>query len=50
VNPAVPRPRWSQATARVAGSDECRPTLIRNGHGEYGAELHDGLKSERLFA
>ena len=50
VNPAVPHPRWSQATERPLGSDERRPTLIWNGYGEYVAQLYDGLKSERLFA
>ena len=28
VNPAVPHPRWSQATERVLGTDERVPTLI----------------------
>jgi sulfoxide reductase catalytic subunit YedY len=50
VNPAVPHPRWSQATERVLGTDERRPTLIWNGYGEYVAHLYDDLKSERLFA
>ncbi|HEX7967578.1 MAG TPA: protein-methionine-sulfoxide reductase catalytic subunit MsrP, partial [Stellaceae bacterium] len=49
VNPEVPHPRWSQATERVLGSDERRPTLIWNGYGEYVAPIYDGLKSERLF-
>lgn len=49
VNPEVPHPRWSQATERVLGSDERRPTLIWNGYGEYVAHLYDGLKGERLF-
>ncbi|MGH7090277.1 MAG: protein-methionine-sulfoxide reductase catalytic subunit MsrP, partial [Stellaceae bacterium] len=50
VNPAVPHPRWSQATERVLGLDERVPTLIWNGYGEYVAHLYDGLKNERLFA
>ena len=50
VNPAVPHPRWSQATERVLGTDERRPTLIWNGYGEYVAHLYDDLKGERLFA
>lgn len=49
VNPAVPHPRWSQATERVLGSDERRPTLIWNGYGEYVAALYDDLKGEKLF-
>ena len=49
VNPDVPHPRWSQATERVLGSDERRPTLIWNGYGEFVADLYKGLEKERLF-
>ncbi|WP_046869545.1 protein-methionine-sulfoxide reductase catalytic subunit MsrP [Microvirga massiliensis] len=49
VNPKVPHPRWSQATERILGTDEQRPTLIFNGYGEYVADLYKGLDSERLF-
>ncbi len=50
VNPAVPHPRWSQATERVLGIEGRRPTLIWNGYGDYVAHMYDGLKNERLFA
>jgi len=50
VNPEVPHPRWSQASERVLGTDERRPTLIWNGYGEFVASLYDNLKGERLFA
>ncbi len=50
VNPAVPHPRWSQASERVLGTDERRPTLIWNGYGEQVAGLYKGLENERLFA
>ena len=50
VNPAVPHPRWSQATERVLGSDDRRPTLIWNGYGEFVADIYKGLEKERLFA
>jgi methionine sulfoxide reductase catalytic subunit len=50
VNPAVPHPRWSQASERVLGIDGRRPTLMWNGYGEFVAHLYDDLKSERLFA
>ena len=49
VNPAVPHPRWSQATERVLGTDERVPTLIWNGYGEFVASLYDGMKGEKLF-
>jgi methionine sulfoxide reductase catalytic subunit len=49
VNPAVPHPRWSQATERVLGTDQRVPTLIYNGYGEQVAGLYKGLESERLF-
>lgn len=49
VNPAVPHPRWSQATERVLGSNERVPTVIYNGYGEYVSSLYAGIKGERLF-
>jgi sulfoxide reductase catalytic subunit YedY len=49
VNPAVPHPRWSQATERLIGSDERVPTQIWNGYGQYVAHLYDGLEHEKLF-
>jgi methionine sulfoxide reductase catalytic subunit len=49
VNPDVPHPRWSQATERVLGTNERRPTLKWNGYGEFVAHLYDGLEKERLF-
>jgi methionine sulfoxide reductase catalytic subunit len=50
VNPEVPHPRWSQATERVLGSNERRPTLMWNGYGEFVADIYKGLEKERLFA
>ena len=49
VNPAVPHPRWSQATERLLGSDERVPTLIFNGYAAQVADLYTNLKSEKLF-
>jgi sulfoxide reductase catalytic subunit YedY len=49
VNPAVPHPRWSQASEQILGSRERRPTLVYNGYGEQVAELYKGLEGERLF-
>jgi sulfoxide reductase catalytic subunit YedY len=49
VNPEVPHPRWSQASERVLGSDERRPTLLFNGYGEHVAALYDGIRGERLY-
>ncbi len=42
VNPSVPHPRWSQATERLLGTDERRPTLLYNGYGAYVASLYTG--------
>lgn len=50
VNPEVAHPRWSQASERMLGTNERRPTLIFNGYGEYVADLYTGLANERLFA
>jgi sulfoxide reductase catalytic subunit YedY len=49
VNPAVPHPRWSQASERVLGTDGRVPTQLFNGYGPYVAHLYDGLKNEKLF-
>ena len=50
VNPEVPHPRWSQATERILGTEEVRPTLLFNGYGDLVADLYKGLESERLWA
>jgi sulfoxide reductase catalytic subunit YedY len=49
VNPAVPHPRWSQASERVLGSDERVPTQLFNGYAEQVADLYKGLTNERLY-
>lgn len=49
VNPAVPHPRWSQATERLLGNDQRVPTRIYNGYGEFVAGLYAGMPQERLF-
>jgi sulfoxide reductase catalytic subunit YedY len=40
VNPQKPHPRWSQASERMIGSGERRPTLPYNGYGEFVASLY----------
>ena len=50
VNPEVPHPRWSQASERVLGTGEMRPTMLFNGYGEFVADLYKDLKNERLWA
>ncbi len=49
VNPAVPHPRWSQATEEVIGTGERVPTQIYNGYGPEVAGLYKDLGSEQLF-
>ncbi len=49
VNPAVPHPRWSQATERLLTSGERVPTQIYNGYGPFVAALYADKKSEKLF-
>lgn len=49
VNPAVPHPRWSQATEEVIGTGQRRPTTIFNGYAEEVAGLYKGLEGERLY-
>lgn len=40
VNPEVPHPRWSQASERMIGSGERRPTLLYNGYADQVAHLY----------
>ncbi|KQU51783.1 oxidoreductase [Bosea sp. Leaf344] len=49
VNPAVPHPRWTQASEQVLGTRERRPTLLFNGYAEQVAEMYKGLEGERLY-
>lgn len=43
VNPAVPHPRWSQATERVIDTDERIPTQLFNGYAAEVADLYTDL-------
>jgi methionine sulfoxide reductase catalytic subunit len=49
VNPAVPHPRWSQATERLLGTGEIVPTQIYNGYGQWVAPLYSGMTGIQLF-
>jgi sulfoxide reductase catalytic subunit YedY len=49
VNPAVPHPRWSQASEKPLGSNDRVPTQIYNGYGEHVAGLYANRKAEKLF-
>jgi len=40
VNPAIPHPRWSQATERLIDTGERVPTQLYNGYGEQVAHLY----------
>lgn len=42
VNPQVPHPRWSQATERLLGTGERRPTQMYNGYEAYVGQLYTG--------
>ncbi|CAN5145742.1 protein-methionine-sulfoxide reductase catalytic subunit MsrP [soil metagenome] len=43
VNPAVPHPRWSQATEQRLGESGRRPTLSFNGYAEQVGHLYQGM-------
>jgi sulfoxide reductase catalytic subunit YedY len=49
VNPAVPHPRWSQATEEVIGTGNRVPTTIFNGYGAQVASLYPDLKNPVYF-
>jgi sulfoxide reductase catalytic subunit YedY len=40
VNPRVSHPRWSQASERMLGTGEIRPTQLFNGYGEWVGHLY----------
>ena len=43
VNPAVPHPRWSQASERILGTNKRVPTLLYNGYEEQVAGLYKDM-------
>ncbi|AGC47951.1 sulfite oxidase subunit YedY [Myxococcus stipitatus DSM 14675] len=49
VNPAVPHPRWSQATERRIGDLGRRPTLPFNGYAEQVAHLYAGMDLRKNY-
>lgn len=49
VNPAVPHPRWSQATERRIGEFGRRDTLPFNGYAEEVAYLYKGMDLQKNF-
>ena len=49
VNPAVPHPRWSQASERLLSGNERVPTQLFNGYGDFVASMYEGMQGERLY-
>jgi sulfoxide reductase catalytic subunit YedY len=49
VNPAVPHPRWSQASERRIGELRRRPTLAFNGYAKEVAGLYAGMDLRKFF-
>lgn len=49
VNPAVPHPRWSQASEELIGTGERVPTQLFNGYGAEVAGLYKDLAGEKLY-
>lgn len=49
VNPAVPHPRWSQATERRIGEIARRKTLPFNGYADEVAHLYAGMDLQTNF-
>jgi len=46
VDPAVPHPRWSQATERMIDTGDRVKTQLYNGYGNYVAKLYSKMKGE----
>jgi len=49
VNPNVDHPRWSQATERLLGTDEKRPTLLFNGYEKWVGSLYPDRHDPHYF-
>jgi methionine sulfoxide reductase catalytic subunit len=49
VNPAVPHPRWSQATERRLGESARRDTLMFNGYADQVESLYRGMDLRKNF-
>jgi sulfoxide reductase catalytic subunit YedY len=49
VNPAVPHPRWSQATEQRIGETGRRPTLLFNGYADKVGQLYTGMDLRANF-
>ena len=49
VNPKFPHPRWSQASERMLGTDERRPTQVFNGYGKWVASMYPSMKDRKYF-
>ena len=49
VNPAVPHPRWSQASERLLGSDERVATQLFNGYADTVASLYPDTTTRKYF-
>jgi sulfoxide reductase catalytic subunit YedY len=49
VNPAVPNPRYSQATERRLGEFRRRPTLPFNGYADQVASLYNGMDLRKYY-
>ena len=49
VNPAVPHPRWSQATEEVIGTGNRVPTQLYNGYAEQVAGMYKAMPQERAL-
>jgi sulfoxide reductase catalytic subunit YedY len=49
INPAFDHPRWSQASERMLGTEENRPTLLFNGYADWVASMYPDLTDRRYF-
>jgi len=49
VDPAVPHPRWSQATERMIDTGARVPTEPYNGYGELVASMYRAMPTERIY-
>lgn len=49
VNPRFHHPRWSQASERMLGTNERKPTLLFNGYAKWVGDMYPDMNDRRYF-
>ena len=49
INPKFNHPRWSQASERMLGTNERRPTLLFNGYAKWVGDMYPDMNDRKYF-